>query len=114
MYSSLWLYVPLYYYDNELLNGSEYIWGASATDLDSSKSIGHMDLSILWNQVPSPPPALQHKSLEQYVIWTTAPQWSVEPDDGCKWKSSGGEPPQSQSWKPDNEETLISLEIVTL
>ena len=111
MYSWLWLYVPLYYNDNEVLNGSECIWGASATDLDSwksSKSISHMDLWMLWIQVPSPPPALQHKSLEQYVIWTTAPQWSVEPDDGCKWKSSGGEPtPKASHGVSDNEETLI-------
>ena len=81
-YSSRWLEV---YYDNELLNGSGYGWGTSANDPDSwksSKSISHMDLWMLWIQVLSPPPALQHKSLEQYVIWTTAPQWSVEPDDG--------------------------------
>ena len=85
-YSALWLY------STELLNGSEYIWGALATDLDSwksSKSISHINLWMIWSGSKSRdvPPALQHKSLEQYVIWTTAPHWSVEPDDGWAWLS---------------------------
>ena len=74
-YSSLWMYSTLSRI-NELLNGTE------PESWKSSKSISHVDLWMIWIQVPSPPPALQQKSLEQYMIWTTAPQWSVEPDDG--------------------------------
>ena len=91
-YSALWLdcmslYIFMTMSSSIALSTFDVLRLLTLIPENPQKSISHMDLWMLWIQVPSPPPALQHKSLEQYVIWTTAPHWSVEPDDGWAWLS---------------------------